>query len=279
MEQDAKAEEQLRTLAGAQLLCSFPQGAMPLIDPRAFSRRPVRYRGLRSRQTFRIYLMENQPARDRAPVDMSRLVGEVNKWCGRNQVQCEIKAQAEAELSASMSILSHWWLYARAVSYHRRGQLNWFDGRHSTELMVASPARHANVDTQRLLEGVEEYDKYVGALGFIPAALRTLLDRDGKDMTKERRRATQVRIAMLSQTVFLGTFRLWMDRRRREVAWSRIPEARAMEAQATADTEVMCLRSGPIGSGRGRGSGRGKRGRGRGRGRRGRRGRGRRGAA
>ena len=78
MEQDIKAEEQLQSVQGVQLLCSIARGEMPLVDPGAFSRGPLRIRNLRARHAFQIYLIENQAARDRAPVDMSRLIGEID---------------------------------------------------------------------------------------------------------------------------------------------------------------------------------------------------------
>src|SRR3954463_4026029 len=98
-----------------------------------------------------------------------------------------------------MSILSHWWLYARGVSCHRNGYLNWFDDRDRIDPLIASVARHSSASTQKVLEDVAKYDKYAGALGFLPGALRKLLGEDGKNMTKEQRRATQLRIANLSQ--------------------------------------------------------------------------------
>ena len=275
MEQDTKAEEQLQRVNGAQLFCSIPRGAMPLVDPRAFSRGPLRCRGLRSGQAFQIYIIENQAARDRAPVDVSRLVEGFNQWCIRNGVQCGTKAVAKpTEISTPMSILSHWWLYARAVSCHRRGCLNWFDDRDNIDPLIASVARHPSAKIQKMLEDVAKYDKYTGALGFLPSALRKLLGEDGKNMTKEQRRAAQERVAILSQTVFLGSFRLWMDRRRRAVAWSRISAVRAVErvdAAESHETNRMCLRSGPIRGATDRGARsrgrRGRRGRARGRGR------------
>src|SRR3954454_1154607 len=95
MEQDTKAEEQLHSVQGVQLLCSIPRGEMPLVEPGAFSRGPLRRRNLRARQAFQIYLIENQAARDRAPVDMSRLVDEIGQWCSRRVVRCELKAVPE----------------------------------------------------------------------------------------------------------------------------------------------------------------------------------------
>src|SRR3954469_4184698 len=169
MEQDTKAEEQLQNVRGVQLLCSIPRGEMPLVDPGAFSRGPLRRRNLRARHAFQIYLIENQAARDRAPVDMSRLVDEIDQWCSRSLIQCELKAVPEpTEVSEPMSILSHWWLYARVVSCHRNGYLNWFDDRDRIDPLMASVVRHSSAGTQKMLEDVAKYDKYAGALGFIP---------------------------------------------------------------------------------------------------------------
>src|SRR4051794_27591326 len=105
MEQDTKAEEQLQSGQGVQWLCSISRGQTPLVDPGAFSRGPLRRRNLRARHAFQIYLIENQAARDRAPVDMSRLADEIDQWCSRSLIRCELKAVSEpTEASEPMSI-------------------------------------------------------------------------------------------------------------------------------------------------------------------------------
>src|SRR3954466_6813467 len=73
MEQDTKAEEQLQSVQAVQLLWSISRGQLPLVDPGASRRGPLRRRNLRARQLSRSISLRTRLR--------ERLADEIDQWC------------------------------------------------------------------------------------------------------------------------------------------------------------------------------------------------------
>jgi hypothetical protein len=70
------------------------------------------------------------------------------------------------------------------------------------------------------LDKVFNFDRYVGALGLIPSGISRLLAKAvNPSNSKAGRLVEKAHISKLSHVIFTSAFGMWMERRRREIAW------------------------------------------------------------
>ena len=92
---------------------------------------------------------------------------------------------------------------------------------------VVALQRHTDERVQGALNQVAKFDRYAGALGLLPRGLRSLVSRRSHKPSKKEREIDSWKLEELSRTVFIGTFRIWMERRRRGYAWWKQKQAEA----------------------------------------------------
>ena len=212
-----RVAETIQQYSEASVLCSFAAGVMPIVDPHGFQARDSGPRSLFHPTGLTVVLFENQEARDRSPVDYPALARALRRWGDTNGVEGRI--ETGRGLVATRNILNRWWLHARPHRGQKEGQLNWFDELGADEPRAIALVRHPTEATQKRLDEIAGFDKYLGALGLLPPALTGLIGGDEKQPDKEQRERLQRKRAEISQAVFRGTFHLWMERRRRATAW------------------------------------------------------------
>ena len=98
-------------------------------------------------------------------------------------------------------------------------QLDRFDGPPPvTKVVVLTP--HTDSKTQAVLDKIFKFDRYVGALGLIPSGISRLIAKAvNPSNSKAGRLAEKAHISKLSHVIFTSAFGMWMERKRREIAW------------------------------------------------------------
>ena len=81
-------------------------------------------------------------------------------------------------------------------------------------------APHSDSKIQAALDKVFNFDRYVGALGIIPNGISRLIGKAvNPSNSKAGRLVEKAHISKLSHVIFTSVFGMWMERKRREVAW------------------------------------------------------------
>ena len=205
-------------MSNASLVCSFAAGEFPLQDPRAFNRTKHQRAKIQSRHTVRIVIVENKEAQLKFPILWKALEGELERWQIKAQAKCTVRAHRD---NGAPSALSAWWRRYEGQENPKDNRLNWFDNCTTSATRVVVLERHGDERVQNALDHVAKFDRYVGALGLLPRGLRNLISRRNEKTSKKQREEDTWRLEELSRTVFSGTFRIWTERRRRNLAWWR----------------------------------------------------------
>jgi hypothetical protein len=122
-------------------------------------------------------------------------------------------------LSLSMENLCRAWASPGFSVCDHDGKLNWFDGPTVVGKVVAL-APHSDSKIQAALDKAFNFDRYVGALGIIPNGISSLIGKAvNPSNSKAGRLVEKAQISMLSHVIFTSAFGLWMERKRREIAW------------------------------------------------------------
>jgi hypothetical protein len=216
----------LEGLRGLQVnaVCSFSAGEFPLLDPRAFQRAKHQRLGRRSPYNVRVVMVENKEARVKFPVLWKALLGELERWSFEHKVDCRLSSDQTDPIHRP---LSAWWRRYNGQISWKDNKLNWFDNCSTSATRLVVLQRHADERVQSALDQVAKFDRYAGALGLLPRGLRSLVSRRVEKPTKKQREMDSWRMEELSRTVFTGTFRIWMERRRRGYAWWRHKQEQA----------------------------------------------------
>ena len=81
-------------------------------------------------------------------------------------------------------------------------------------------APHPDTKIQAALDKVFNFDRYVGALGLIPSGISSLIAKAvNPSNSKAGRLVEKAHISKLSHVIFTSAFGMWMERKRREIAW------------------------------------------------------------
>jgi ribonuclease HI len=202
----------------SSVLCTFPAGSFPTISPSSF-RQPYtehKNKSLRQRAAVTVLIVQNREAADRYPVDSLALEKALTRWSYAHKAACKI--EPPKPLPLTMEDLSRAWTSPGLVCGHD-GKLNWFDGPPAVAKVVAL-APHSDAKVQTALDKVLNFDRYAGALGLIPSGISSLIAKAvNPSNSKAGRIVEKAHISKLSYVIFTSAFNMWMERKRREIAW------------------------------------------------------------
>jgi hypothetical protein len=99
------------------------------------------------------------------------------------------------------------------------GKLNWFHGPPAVAKVVALEP-HKDSKIQAALNKVFNFDRHVGALGLIPGSISKMIAKAvNPSNSKAGRLVEKAQVSKLSHMIFTSAFGMWMERKRREIAW------------------------------------------------------------
>ena len=203
----------------SSVICTFPAGTFPTISPSSFRQPYTEHKNkiLRQRAAVTVLIVQNREAAVRYPVDSLALEQALTRWSYAHKVACKI--ETPKSLSLAMEDLSRAWTSPGMLVCGHDGKLNWFDGPPAAAKVVAL-APHSDAKVQAALDKVLNFDRYAGALGLIPSGISSLIAKAvNPSNSKAGRLVEKAHISNLSYVIFTSAFSMWMERKRREIAW------------------------------------------------------------
>ena len=209
--------DEVRKWEQSSVLCTFPAGTFPKISPSSFRQPYTEHKILRQRAAVTVLIVQNREAADRYPVDWLALEKALTRWSYAHKAACNI--EPPKSLSLAMEDLSRAWTSPGLLLCGHDGKLNWFDGPPAVAKAVAM-APHSDAKVQAALDKVLNFDRYAGALGLIPSGISSLIAKAvNPSNSKAGRLVEKAHISKLSYVIFFSAFSMWMERKRREIAW------------------------------------------------------------
>jgi hypothetical protein len=215
--EEGKVLDMVRKWEQTSILCTFPAGHFPTISPSSFRQPYIEHVKLRQRTAVAVLIVQNREATDRYPVDTKALEEALTRWRCAQKVTCKIEPLKS--LSLAMESLSRTWTSPGLLVCGNDGKLNWFDGPPAVTKVVAL-APHTDSKTQAVLDKLFNFDRYIGTLGLIPSGISSLISKAvNPSNSKAGRLVEKAHISKLSHVIFSSAFGMWMERKRREIAW------------------------------------------------------------
>ena len=217
--EEGKLLDEVRKWEQASVLCTFPAGFFPRISPSSFRQPYTEHKKkiLRQGPTVAVLIVQNCEAADRYPVNTKALVEALTRWSCAQKVTCKI--DPPKSLPLAMENLSRVWTVPGLLACGHDGKLNWFDGPPAVAKVVAL-APHSDAKVQTALDKIFNFDRYVGALGLIPSGISSLIGKAvNPSNSKAGRLVEKAQVSKLSHVIFTSAFGMWMERKRREIAW------------------------------------------------------------